>query len=110
MNIAVVGGGVSGITAAQLLSQKFNVTLFEKEGKLGGHTNTIEVLEKSGEKVFVDTGFIVLNDCNYGVLHNLFSSLQAEVRWSDMSFSFFNPSNGYYYAGTDIFGIFPEKI
>ena len=64
MNIGVIGAGVAGLTAANLLSEKYNVTLIEKEKRIGGHTNTINV-EENGEKIGVDTGFIVLNDRNY---------------------------------------------
>lgn len=108
MKIAVIGAGISGITAAYLLARKHEVTLFEKNERLGGHTNTVDVENETGEKIPVDTGFIVLNDCNYGILHNLFSQWKVDVRWSDMSFSFYDQNKDYYYSGTDIFGLFPK--
>jgi len=109
MKIAVLGGGIAGISAAYLLGKKFDVTLFEKESRIGGHTNTVEVYDEDlNQNLAIDTGFIVLNDCNYGVLHNLFCQWGVDVRWSDMSFSYFDKTNDYYYAGTDLFGIFPK--
>lgn len=84
MKIAVIGGGVAGIVSSYLLSNKgHNVTLFEANSKLGGHTNTITT--PSGVKV--DTGFIVLNDRNYPHLHKFLDELGVKTRFSDMSFS-----------------------
>ncbi len=108
MKIAVVGSGISGITAAYLLDKEHDVTLLEKENRIGGHTNTISFQGSDGESYAVDTGFIVLNDCNYGVFHNLLSEWEVDVRWSDMSFSYYDRATDYYYAGTDIFGLFPK--
>ena len=64
MKIGVVGAGVAGLTAAHLLSKKHQVTLIEKQKRIGGHTNTIYV-EENNNKIGVDTGFIVLNNRNY---------------------------------------------
>ena len=64
MKIGVIGAGVAGLTAAHILSKKHEITLIEKEKRIGGHTNTITV-EENGKKIGVDTGFIVLNDRNY---------------------------------------------
>ena len=69
MKIGVIGAGVAGLTAAHILSKKHEITLIEKEKRIGGHTNTITV-EENGKKIGVDTGFIVLNDRNYLILRN----------------------------------------
>ena len=61
MKIGIIGAGVAGLTAAYLLSEKYNITLIERNKRLGGHTNTISVKE-NGKEIGVDTGFIVLND------------------------------------------------
>ncbi|HCO61564.1 MAG TPA: FAD-dependent oxidoreductase, partial [Porticoccaceae bacterium] len=61
MNIAVIGSGISGLTAAHLLSRSHTVTLFEANTYIGGHTNTVDVQE-NGRTLAVDTGFIVFND------------------------------------------------
>ena len=65
MNIAIVGGGVSGIVAAHALHERHEITLFEANSYLGGHTNTISVERDDGPPRSVDTGFIVLIDRNY---------------------------------------------
>ncbi|HMO18081.1 MAG TPA: FAD-dependent oxidoreductase [Oligoflexia bacterium] len=106
--IAVIGAGISGITASYLLQQKYDVTLFESLDRLGGHTNTVSVPDEAGVIWEVDTGFIVLNDCNYPILHELFERWNVRVRWSDMSFSFFDPVDPFYYAGTTLFGLFSQ--
>jgi len=61
MKIAIIGAGISGLTAAYRLSPAYDVTLFEANDYLGGHTNTVEV-ELGGERQVIDTGFIVFND------------------------------------------------
>ncbi len=105
--VAVIGGGISGISAAHCLQDNFQVTIFESANYLGGHTNTIEVSEPN-RTLAVDTGFIVLNDCNYGMLQHLFEKWKVPIRWSDMSFSFYDKTRDFYYAGTDIFGLFAK--
>lgn len=108
MKIAVIGSGISGITASYLLSKKHDVTLFEQNERIGGHANGVNIKNSSGDELEIDTEFIVLNDCNYGVLHNLLSEWQVDVRWSEMSFSYYNKSTDYYYATTDVFALFPK--
>ena len=108
MNIGVIGAGVAGLTAAHLLSKKHKVTLIEKEKRIGGHTNTIKVKEK-GEGIGVDTGFIVLNDRNYPNFKKLLNKLDVKVRDTDMSFSYYDESDGFNYAGTGISGYFSQK-
>lgn len=84
-NIAVIGSGISGMSAAWLLSQRHDVTVYEKDGRLGGHSNT--VMAKVGdEPIPVDTGFIVFNDVTYPNLIALFDHLGVETIASDMSF------------------------
>ena len=108
MNIGVIGAGVAGLTAANLLSEKYNVTLIEKEKRIGGHTNTINV-EENGKKIGVDTGFIVLNDKNYVNFKKLLAKLNVEIRDTDMSFSYYDVNDGFNYAGTGISGYFSQK-
>ena len=82
--IAVIGGGISGMAAAHLLSKSHNVVLFEAEGRLGGHARTV-MAGKQGDQP-VDTGFIVYNETNYPHLTQLFADLDVPVVESDMSF------------------------
>jgi predicted NAD/FAD-binding protein len=84
-NIAVIGSGIAGMSSAWLLSQRHDVTLFEKAGRLGGHSNTVEVPTSQGP-IPVDTGFIVYNDATYPNLVALFDHLGVATKWSDMSF------------------------
>ena len=108
MNIGIVGAGVAGLTAAHLLSKKYNITLIEKDKRIGGHTNTIYV-EENGQKIGIDTGFIVLNDKNYTNFKELLKKLDVKIRDTDMSFSYYDKNDGFNYAGTGITGYFSQK-
>jgi len=107
--IAVVGAGVAGITAAHLLQRIAHVTLFERNRRLGGHTNTIQIEDGPDAGTPVDTGFIVLNDQTYPLFHKLLDQLNCPVRYSDMSFGFSSEKTGFYYAGTGLSGLFAQK-
>jgi predicted NAD/FAD-binding protein len=85
MRIAIVGAGISGMGAAYLLHKNHDITLYEKEPRIGGHTRTLEV-DYDGTKIPVDTGFIVCNDRNYPHLLGLFKQLGVAIEKSDMSF------------------------
>ena len=82
--IAVIGGGISGLGAAYVLSNTYQVTLFEAGNRLGGHARTV-FAGKNGNQA-VDTGFIVFNSPNYPELSQLFSELNVPIAKSDMSF------------------------
>jgi uncharacterized protein len=84
-NIAVIGSGIAGMSAAWLLSQNHDVTLFERNDRLGGHSNTVTVKTSLGATP-VDTGFIVFNDLTYPNLVALFEELGVATKTSDMSF------------------------
>ena len=84
--IAVIGGGISGLGAAWLLSRDHDVVLLEAAGRLGGHARTVDVMA-GGREIAVDTGFIVFNRVNYPHLCRLFDLLEVPVRRSDMSFA-----------------------
>jgi uncharacterized protein len=86
MKIAIIGSGITGMSAAWALRDVHDVTLFEKNGRLGGHSNTATI-DYDGARVDVDTGFIVYNALNYPNLIALFDALQVETVQSDMSFS-----------------------
>ena len=83
--VAVIGGGISGMAAAHLLSRDHAVVLYEAEGRLGGHARTV-LAGKRGDQP-VDTGFIVFNRVNYPHLLDLFRKLDVPVAPSDMSFA-----------------------
>lgn len=84
-NIAVIGSGIAGMSAAWLLSQRHDVTVYEKNERLGGHSNTVMVNTSLGQTP-VDTGFIVFNDLTYPNLVALFEHLGVRTKASDMSF------------------------
>ena len=100
--IAIIGSGISGLSAAYILSQKYNITLFESGEKLGGHTNTIT--PTNGPPV--DTGFIVFNDKNYPHFCKLIEKLGVESIASNMSFSYYNHRQGQGYASDLPWGLF----
>tara|TARA_R110002110_G_scaffold85816_2_gene223525 strand:+ start:113495 stop:114871 length:1377 start_codon:yes stop_codon:yes gene_type:complete len=86
LKIAVVGTGISGLSAAWLLSQRHNVDIFERGTHVGGHANTVDVMV-AGRRAAVDTGFIVYNEVNYPNLVELFRFLDVPTDESEMSFS-----------------------
>ena len=86
LRIAVIGGGVAGLTAAWRLSERHDVLLFEREPRLGGHAHTHDVTV-GGRVVPVDTGFMVFNERTYPRFIEMLAALGVESRPSDMSFS-----------------------
>ena len=108
MKIAVVGSGISGLSAAYYLSKKHHVDLFEKEDHFGGHSHTIDLI--FGEKkVSVDIGFIVFNFQTYPNLINFFKENDVEIEKSDMSFSVSVENTNFEYCGKGLNGIFSNR-
>lgn len=109
LRIAVVGAGISGISAAWYLSRKHSVTLFEKEPVLGGHTHTVSIPSGPDKGTPVDTGFIVLNDETYTNFKRFLKELGVGTRISTMSFSYFNQATGFHYGGNTFNGLFSQR-
>lgn len=107
--IAVIGGGVAGIVSAYLLQQRHEITLFEQNDYLGGHTHTIEINDGPDAGLAVDTGFIVLNDATYPLFQKFLARVGVHSRVSDMSFGFQCRQTGLVYAGTDLNGLFAQR-
>jgi predicted NAD/FAD-binding protein len=107
MRVAVIGAGVSGLGAAWALKDLHDVTVFEKEQRLGGHANTVDVTY-DGVQIAVDTGFIVFNSHNYPNLVNLLAHLNVDTFDSDMSFSVSDP-DGYEWSSNGMAGLFAWK-
>jgi predicted NAD/FAD-binding protein len=98
MRVAVIGSGVSGLTAAHVISRRHEVSLYEKDERFGGHANTVAVAGSRGE-VGLDTGFIVHNERTYPHLLRLFGELGVATQTSDMSFGVRCEQCGLEYAG-----------
>jgi uncharacterized protein len=109
MKIAVVGAGISGLSAAYYLSKKHKVDLFEKENQFGGHANTIKVAYDHNKEIAVDIGFMVFNKNTYPNLINFFSENKIEIEKSDMSFSVSVKDSDMEYCGKGLGGIFSNK-
>ncbi len=108
MRIAVIGSGISGLAAGWYLSRKHEVSLFEKETRLGGHTNTVTVESRSGP-VPIDTGFIVHNDRTYPNLCRLLGELGVQTQPSDMSFGVSCRRTGFEYSSRGLNGFFAQR-
>ncbi|OLM15248.1 amine oxidase, flavin-containing protein [Pseudonocardia sp. Ae505_Ps2] len=107
--VAVVGSGVSGLTAAHLLSRSHDVTLYEADDRPGGHAHTHELASSDGGTTHVDSGFIVHNDRTYPNLLRLFGELGVATQDSDMSMSVRCDGCGLEYAGArKLGGLFPQ--
>ncbi|KQN72630.1 FAD-dependent oxidoreductase [Devosia sp. Leaf64] len=107
-SIAVIGSGISGLSAAWLLSRTQNVTLFEKDERPGGHANTIVARTAQGD-VAVDTGFIVYNERNYPNLTALFDHLKVETARSYMTFAVSVGQGEMEYSGEYLWGLFGQR-
>ncbi|MEO3433594.1 NAD(P)/FAD-dependent oxidoreductase [Inquilinus sp. CAU 1745] len=103
LDIAVVGSGISGLSAAWLLSQRHRVVLFEADKRLGGHSHTVDAAD-----VAVDTGFIVFNKPTYPNLTALFDHIGVATKRSDMSFAVSLNDGRLEYSGTGLLGLFAQ--
>ena len=108
LRIAVVGAGVSGLSAAWLLSQRHEVVLYEADPRLGGHAHTVEAPSPRGPRA-VDTGFIVYNEANYPTLSALFRHLDVPTKPAYMSFSVSMDGGALEYASQGLTALFAQK-
>ena len=108
MKIAIIGSGISGLTAAYLLNRKHDVTIFEANDYIGGHTHTHKV-NIDGKKYSVDTGFIVYNERTYPNFIKLLDLLNVERQLSTMGFSVKSISKDYEYAGESLNSLFAKR-
>ncbi len=106
--VAVIGSGISGISSAWFLSQQHEVTLFEKNDYIGGHTHTVDV-NLNGQTAAVDTGFIVYNEPNYPLLKALFKHLNIATDPTDMSFAVTVDNGRLEYAGNNLNTLFVQR-
>ncbi|WP_404343931.1 NAD(P)/FAD-dependent oxidoreductase [Pseudoalteromonas mariniglutinosa] len=106
--IAIIGSGISGLSCAHLLHKQFDVSVFEKNDYIGGHTATVDVAV-NGENHAVDTGFIVFNDRTYPYFEKLLARIGIERQPTEMSFSVHNQQTGFEYNGHTFFSLFAQK-
>lgn len=107
-SIAVVGTGISGMAAAWLLSERHDVTVYEQDRRVGGHSNTVTVRTSNGD-IPVDTGFIVYNEKTYPNLTALFAHLGVKTQASEMSFAASLNGGEFEYSGGSIGGLIAQK-
>lgn len=108
MKIAIVGTGISGLTCGYYLHQEHDITLFEANDYIGGHTATVDV-ELQGQSYSVDTGFIVYNDRTYPNFIRMMDEIGVNGVPTQMSFSVRNDSNGLEYNGHTLRTLFAQK-
>ena len=108
MKIAIVGSGISGLTCAYLLNREHDITVFEKNDYVGGHTHTHEI-EYDGEEFSVDSGFIVYNEWTYPNFIKLLDQLGVERQLTRMGFSVKSEKNNLEYAGHSLNGLFAQR-
>jgi predicted NAD/FAD-binding protein len=106
--VAVIGSGISGLTAAYQLRDYAHVTLYEANDYIGGHTNTIDI-SLEGIEFPVDTGFLVFNERTYPKLIALFKELDVETTLSDMSFAVSLPEIDLEWSGTSLNTVFAQR-
>ena len=106
--IAIIGSGISGLTTAYLLHKSHEITLFEANDYIGGHTHTVKVAQ--GEQSYdIDTGFIVCNDRNYPNFLKLMDKLNVAMQPTEMSFSVRNNPLGLEYNGHNLNTLFSQR-
>ncbi|RTE65274.1 FAD-dependent oxidoreductase [Amphritea opalescens] len=105
--IAVIGSGISGLSCAWLLNRAHQVTLYEKDDRLGGHSNTVN-FDLNGTRVDVDTGFIVFNPVNYPNLVKFFEHIDLPTCATDMSFAVSIDDGQLEYSGSGLTGLFAQ--
>jgi len=108
MKVAIIGSGISGLTVAYLLHKKHDITVFEANDYVGGHTHTHQI--KQNDKLWnVDSGFIVYNEKTYPNFISLLQKLKVEVQKTSMGFSVKSPSKNLEYSGDSLNTIFAQR-
>lgn len=106
--IAIIGAGISGLGAAWSLRSTADVTVYEKESRVGGHSHTVDV-DYDGVRIPVDTGFIVYNEVNYPNLTALFAHLGVKTKPTYMTFGFSADHGRFEWQGNTILSLFRQK-
>ena len=107
-SVAVIGSGIAGLATAYTLRHEARVTLYEADGRFGGHAHTVDVT-LDGVTHGVDTGFLVFNHRTYPKLLRLFDELQVDTAASEMSFSVQDPASGLEWSGCNLDSVFAQR-
>jgi uncharacterized protein len=108
--IAIIGTGIAGMGSAHFLHRHHDLTIFEANDYVGGHTNTVEAVEPgTGRPVPIDTGFMVYNEVTYPLLTRLFAQLEVPVKKTTMSFSVRDDSTGIEWCGSSLNHLFAQR-
>src|SRR5690349_4545086 len=113
-SLAIIGSGIAGLGCAHFLHRHFQTTVFEQDGRVGGHAHTVRVDEAArppapARQVPVDTGFMVFNYATYPNLTRLFNQLGVPVKKTDMSFSMRHETTGLEYCGSSLNHLFAQR-
>ncbi len=105
---AIIGTGIAGMGCAHFLHNVTDLTIYEQNDYIGGHTNTVTV-DEDGKPVYIDTGFMVFNYKTYPNLCKLFAEINAPVKKTDMSFSVQHVPSGLEYSGSSVNHLFAQR-
>ena len=108
MKLAIIGTGIAGLGCAHFLHERYDITMFEQNDYIGGHTNTITV-DEGGRVIPIDTGFMVFNHVTYPNLTRLFRELNVETKPTEMSFSVQHTPTGLEYSGGSLNLLFGQR-
>ncbi len=106
--LAIIGTGISGMGAGYFLRDLYDITFYEKNGYVGGHTNTLTI-DELGKTVYIDSAFMVYNETTYPLLTRLFKELDVKTKATDMSFSVNHLPSSLEYCGTGLSGLFAQR-
>ncbi len=109
-SLAIIGSGIAGMGCAHFLHREYDLTVFEQDGHVGGHANTVTAREPgTGRELPIDTGFMVFNRLTYPLLCRLFSELRVPVKPTDMSFSVRDHESGLEWCGSSLNHLFAQR-
>ena len=108
-SVAIIGSGIAGMGCAHFLHRDFDIRVFEREARIGGHSNTVHLPREGDTPVPVDTGFMVFNRVTYPLLCKLFDALDVPSVPTDMSFSVRDAASGLEWCGTSVNHLFAQR-